>query len=80
MPKNKINKEASLAGILPKYQRLSLAGFSLFVVGVVYFGAFSSLDLYAPLKAYLATGPLQIGAMAYLLMTWRKTTKKRSKS
>ncbi|MBF2088357.1 MAG: hypothetical protein IGR80_01425 [Synechococcales cyanobacterium K44_A2020_017] len=65
---------------MPKYQRLSLAGLSLFVVGVVYFGAFSSLDLYAPLKAYLATGPLQIGAMAYLLMTWRKTTKKRSKS
>jgi hypothetical protein len=60
--------------MIGKHQRLLLLSASLFVVGFVYFGAFSSLDTPSLLKVYLMTLPLQGGAIA----AWRRRNAPRS--
>lgn len=55
-------------GMSPKRTALALG---LALLGAGYFGAFSSLEIYAGIKPLVTLFPVQVGLLVYLLW-WRK--------
>jgi hypothetical protein len=61
-----------MLGIKRKKLALTLL---LALAGAGYFGAFSQLELTAPLKSYMALVPVQVGVLIYLLYLRRGNAK-----